>query len=264
MGIMHEPLPIPPSVANQFKDWTATFEYSYGPETSTWRLHRGHKTRYLKVARLGWEPSLAQECDRMYWASSGLPVPKVLDYGKKEGVEWLLTEALPGVVAVRKELMEDPASLVPILAEGLRTFHEAPIQNCPFDFRLDQALAHVRARVDAGLIDPIRDFHPEHEHFTPQEALKELEATVPATEDVVLCHGDYCLPNVLIKAGRVSGYVDLGELGLADRWWDLAVATWSLTWNLGSGWEDLFLETYGIEADPERTRYFRLLYDLTS
>ena len=107
---MHKPLPIPPSVANQFKDWTATFEYSYSAETSTWRLHLGHKTCFLKVARLGWELSLVQECDRMYWASSGLPVPKVLDYGKGEEVEWLLTEALPGVVAVRYEAMKDPAS----------------------------------------------------------------------------------------------------------------------------------------------------------
>lgn len=261
---MHEPLPIPHSVAAQFKDWAVTFEYSYGPETSTWQLNRDQKTRYLKVARLGWEPSLSQECDRMHWASSWLPVPKVLDYGREEGVEWLLTEALPGVVAVQEELMGDPASLVPILAEGLRTFHETPIQNCPFDFRLDQALAHVRARVNAGRVDPINDFHPEHEHFNPQEAFKELEATVPATEDVVLCHGDYCLTNVLIKAGRVSGFVDLGELGLADRWWDLAVATWSLTWNLGPGWEDLFLEAYKIDVDLERIRYFRLLYDLTS
>lgn len=68
----------------------------------------------------------------------------------------------------------------------------------------------------------------------------------------------------MIDAGQVSGYLDLGELGLAYRWWDLAVATWSLTWNLGPGWEDLFLETYGIDADPERSRYFRLLYDLAS
>ncbi|MCZ6486456.1 MAG: aminoglycoside 3'-phosphotransferase [Acidobacteria bacterium] len=261
---MHDPLPIPPLVAAQFKDWRTTFEYSYGPETATWRLRCGGQTRYLKVARLGWEPSLAREHDRMCWAAQWLPVPKALAYGQEEGVEWLLTEALPGVVAVQEELMEDPASLVPTLAEGLRTFHETPIQDCPFDFRLDQALAHIRVRVNTGLVDPTSDFHPEHQHFTPQEALKELEAKMPVSEDVVLCHGDYCLPNVLIKEGRVSGYVDLGELGLADRWWDLAVATWSLTWNLGQGWEDLFLERYRIDADPERIGYFRLLYDLTS
>ena len=45
--------------------------------------------------------------------------------------------------------------------------------------------------------------------------------------------------------GVVTGYVDLGELAVADRWWDLAVATWSLTWDLGPGWEAEFLACYG-------------------
>jgi len=58
--------------------------------------------------------------------------------------------------------------------------------------------------------------------------------------------------------------VDLGELGVADRWWDLAVATWSTTWNLGAGYEDLFLAAYGVERDRERMAYYRLLYDLVS
>ncbi len=260
----HAPLPIPPQVAAQFQDWTATFESSYDPAAATWRLQRDQQTRYLKVAGKGWEPSLAQECDRMRWAASVLPVPKIVDYGIEEGVEWLLTEAMPGLVATHENLMNEPQTLVPILAKGLHTFHEAPIQGCPFDFRLAAALKHIRTQVSTGLVDPVNDFHPEHQHLTPKEALKELETTAPSTEDIVLCHGDYCFPNVLIANGQVSGYIDLGELGLADRWWDLAVATWSVTWNLGPGWEDLFLETYGIEVDQERLRYFRLLYDLTS
>ena len=62
----------------------------------------------------------------------------------------------------------------------------------------------------------------------------------------------------------VSGYVDLGELGVADRWWDISVAAWSVTWNLGPGLEDRFFEAYGIAPDPERIRYYRLLYDVVS
>lgn len=52
------------------------------------------------------------------------------------------------------------------------------------------------------------------------------------------------------------------ELGVADRWWDLAAATWSLGWNLGPGFEEIFLREYGVEPDHERTRFYRLLYPL--
>ncbi len=89
-----------------------------------------------------------------------------------------------------------------------------------------------------------------------------LESTRPDSEDVVVCHGDYCPPNILIREGRAVGYVDLGELGVADRWWDLAVATWSLNWNLGPGFEGLFLREYGAALDSDRMAFYRLMYDL--
>jgi hypothetical protein len=62
--------------------------------------------------------------------------------------------------------------------------------------------------------------------------------------------------------GRWSGHVDLGRLGIADRWADLAIATRSAGWNYGPGWERLLLDAYGVEPDPERTRYYGLLWDL--
>ena len=80
----------------------------------------------------------------------------------------------------------------------------------------------------------------------------------------MVCHGDYCLPNVMISGGEVTGFLDLGELCVADRWRDLAVATWSVSWNLGPGFEDLFLASYGIERDEQAQAFYRLLYDLES
>ncbi|GGM00479.1 hypothetical protein [Nakamurella endophytica] len=50
---------------------------------------------------------------------------------------------------------------------------------------------------------------------------------------------------------------------MADRWADLAVATWSTVWNYGPGHEAAVLEAYGVEPDPVRTAYYRLLWDLT-
>jgi kanamycin kinase len=51
-------------------------------------------------------------------------------------------------------------------------------------------------------------------------------------------------------------------MGIADRWADLAVATWSTTWNYGPGWEQELLAAYGVDPDPVRTDYYRLLWDL--
>ena len=80
----------------------------------------------------------------------------------------------------------------------------------------------------------------------------------------MVCHGDACAPNTLIgDDGRWSGHVDLGALGVGDRWADIAIATWSTQWNYGPGWERALLDAYGIEPDPERTAWYRLLWDMT-
>jgi kanamycin kinase len=192
-------------------------------------------------------------------------VPVVLDVGGDGTFEWLVTAGVDGGPASDRTL-GDVEDVVVALATGLRRFHErAPVSECPFDFCLDAALEHVRRRVALGLVDPVEDFHDEHRHLdTSEAALRQLERLCPTGEDVVVCHGDYCPPNVLLHGGRVVGYVDLGELAVADRWWDLAVATWSTTWTFGPGLEAVFLDGYGVELDPDRQTFYRLLFDVAS
>lgn len=261
---MHEPLPLPEAVRERHAGWSASPAWSLVPECATWRLERGREVRYAKVAIAGRVPSLADERARLAWAASRLPAPELLDAGGDGRVDWMVTAGLPGVDAARTAATVAPEVLVPALAEGLRAFHAVPAAGCPFRFDLETALPLVRARVDAGLIDPQRHLHPEFAHLSPHAMMDALEARRPATEDPVLCHGDYCLPNVLLRDGRVSGYLDLGEMGVADRWWDLAAATWSVTWNLGPGWEGAFLRAYGVPEDADRLAYYRMLYDLAS
>lgn len=256
---------VPDAVRSAHEGWSFALAWSYVDASSVWRLQSpAGESRFLKLLTLRRYPSLAEEADRMRWALARLPVPAVLGRGIEGDVEWLLMSALPGVAAHELKAEREPRELVPILAHGLREFHSVAWSDCPFDFTLDAAVAHVRRRVEDGLIVNDYDFHSEHAAFTPETALAWLEEHRPPTEDLVLCHGDYCLPNVLIEGDRVTGFVDLGELGAADRWWDLSIAAWSVTWNLGPGWEDLFYESYGIEPDEHRIAYYRLLYDLVS
>lgn len=243
--------------------WSAQIVWELNPAVVTWRLvGPGGEARYLKVGARGQELGLAAERDRLAWAAGRLPVPRVLAYGEDAEREWLLTAALPGANAIDERLREDPERLVPLLGGALRAFHAAPAGDCPFDARLDVAVETARRRVIDGLVDVERELRAEHGALTAETALARLDSLRPPDEDAVVCHGDFCLPNVLIDRWRLGGFVDLGKLGLADRWADLAVATWSVTWNLGPGWEDTFLEAYGVRRDARKIAFYRLLYDL--
>ena len=235
--------------------------------STAWRLDEPATRRvaFLKVVQAGHYPAPSQEADRTRWAHTYLPVPAVIDSGTDGAVEWLLTTEVAGIDAKLHPLIADPATLVPALGRGLAAFHAAaPASDCPFVFDARAAIAHVHKRVRDG-IATAADLHPEHAHLTIDAALAELERLAPDSEDLVVCHGDYCFPNVLLDdAGAVTGYIDLGELGVADRWWDVAIGAWSTTWNVGPGWEDVFYEAYGVAPDPRRIAFYRLLYDLAS
>jgi kanamycin kinase len=258
----------PDSIRSAYAAWTWTIAWEWPDLATTWRLEEagpGARVRFMKVLRGGHYPTVPEEAERMTWARNYLPVPEVVSRGSDGSVDWMVTGALEGLDATRHPLRGDPARLVPIVARGLAAFHQvAPVDACPFSFRATTAVAHARRRVRDGIAKP-SDLHPEYADLTLDAALHELERLAPETEDLVVCHGDYCMPNVLLdKTGAITGYVDLGELGVADRWWDVAIGAWSTTWNIGPEWEELFYESYGIEPDEDRIRFYRLLYDLAS
>jgi len=259
-----EPDP-PPELAQLAPGWVPSLAYRLVPGLTTWRLTGPDgAVRFAKVDRAGCYPTLRGEAERMIWAAAYLPVPVVVVLEQRGATSILLTEALPGRDATDPAWRDDLGTLVAALGRGLRAFHEAVGEEwCPFRFDTERALDHVRRRIAVDDIDPA-GFHEEHDHLSPAAALTQLQATVPDEEDLVVCHGDYCPPNVLLSDHTVTGYVDLGELGAADRWWDVAVGGWSTCWNFGPQFEALFYESYGIAPDPARLRFFRLLYDLVS
>ena len=80
------------------------------------------------------------------------------------------------------------------------------------------------------------DWAPEHLELGLEGAIAQIQ-NIPLQDKLVVCHGDACAPNTLITDdGRWSGHVDLGDLGVADRLANRAIATWSTEWNYGPGW----------------------------
>jgi aminoglycoside phosphotransferase len=107
-------------------------------------------------------------------------------------------------------------------------------------------------------LDGVPMFHPSvgWSPLRVAEALGEILRGLHATDATdcpfgarrpghVLVHGDFCLPNVLVQDGRLSGLVDLGGAGLASPEIDLAAGVWTLQYNYGRGLGRAFLEAYG-------------------
>lgn len=58
----------------------------------------------------------------------------------------------------------------------------------------------------------------------------------PPIDRLVVCHEDAWAPNTLTgDDAEWTAHVDLGALGLAHRWADIAVAAMSTEWNYGPG-----------------------------
>jgi kanamycin kinase len=230
----------------------------------TYEVGSGDTRRFVKWAPAGSGIDLTAEAARMRWARPFHPVPEVLGTGKDPGGTWLVTAALPGTRASGRRWRADPATAVVAIGEGLRALHDAlPAADCPFSWASDVRLADARAKVAGGRMRTDL-WHSCHQALGVVRALEQA-ADIPPDDQRVVCHGDTCPPNTMLGPdGRWSGHVDLGLLGVADRWADIAVATWSTQWNYGPGWEGLLLDAYGIAPDPDRTRYYRLLWDLSS
>jgi kanamycin kinase len=215
---------------------------------------------FVKWVPTGCGIDLDQEAVRLAWAAPLTPVPRVVDQGSDAAGSWLVTAALRGDNAVSNRWKADPVTAVAAIGSGLRALHEAlPVESCPFSWSAEDRLADARRRAAVGVLEPQDSVH---QSLGTERALQIL-ADQPTLDQLVVCHGDACAPNTLLtEDGHWSGHVDLGALGVADRWADLAVATWSTEWNYGPGWERQLLDAYGVDPDPDRTGYYRLLWDL--
>ena len=230
---------------------------------STYEVGAGADRCYVKWSPAAKSLDLEAEAARMTWAAPYTPVPRVLAQGADDAGSWLVTAALPGRNAVDDIWIAQPEIAVRSIGEGLRAMHDSlPVGSCPFSWTAEERLEACVEAARGGWEGTGEEWHEEYAHLTLPQALK-LAAGIPPADKLVVCQGDACAPNTLLTDdGRWSGHVDLGCLGVADRWADLAVATWSTEWNYGPGWEQVLLDAYGVARDEERTWYYRLLWDL--
>lgn len=232
---------------------------------SVYRLYGkpGAPDLYLKHGHEALAAEVRGEADKMEWLAAHVAAPAVRHCVQTPADTWLLISALPGKTA-RQIIVEDPESKtasVDALADFLRTIHSIPTNACPFDSRFEDRLELARKRIDAGLVDE-GDFDDERAGWGMERAWNEMQSRLPFTPDPVVTHGDYSLDNLLIEAGTVAGCIDLGRLGIADRYQDLAIM-WNCLGDFDVSLQQRFLARYGeLEPDEGKLQLHLMLDEL--
>lgn len=228
---------------------------------SVHRLHAaGRPTLYLKAGTGAAAEGVADEMARLAWLRDRLPVPTIRHFTWTPDAAWLLTTAMPGRTAYQE--MEDAparrAETVSALAGFLRRVHSLPADECPFNAAHPLRLARARARMAAGEVDE-GDFGDDHRGWSAKRVWEEMIALLPFPPDPAVTHGDFSLDNILMDKGVVTGVVDVGLVGVADRYQDLAILAECLT-EFDEGWDAALFRAYGVDRD-ERKRRFHLCLD---
>ena len=167
----------------------------------------------------------------------------------------MLTRKVPGEDCLDQMYRDDPQRLCDTTAQLLRRLHDtdptgAPVNRTKDLLRLAQK--HFRDQV----YDPSL-FPDNWGYASAEEAWEEIRRNGKYLQADTLLHGDYCLPNIILRDWQFSGFIDLDAAGAGDRHIDLFWGIWSLEFNLKTDrYRQRFIDVYGkadVNEDTLRT-----------
>lgn len=260
------------NLSKQLSDITRNYKFVKDLEgmspARVYKLIGSRDNLYLKMSDekyRGTTYDVEREKDMMLWLQTKLPVPEVLHFEQHEGVHFLLMTEVEGVLGSKDyEQFRDPERMIKIYSDGIKYLHSINTSDCPFDNgvsnrldELDYLLKHKLADVDSSNWEddtPFRD---------PNDLYNFLRAHQPKDE-FVFSHGDFGDSNIFIQNARISGFIDLGRSGKADKWYDIAFCVRSIRNDIGGNQEylDFFFDQLGTEPDWEKINYFILLDEM--
>jgi kanamycin kinase/aminoglycoside 3'-phosphotransferase-3 len=226
--------------------------YKFASETNTY---------FLKV-----EPAsgdLEVEYRNILWLQDKLPVPQVIEWVSDTDFNYLLLSEINGKMLCDDYYLQNPLLAVSILARGIKLLQSVNIENCPINNSLDIKLKDAAENIKLNRVD-MADWESSSNGFSsPQDLLTFLCNNRPKNEELILTHGDYCLPNIFGNNDCLAGFIDIGRAGIADLWQDVALCIRSLWHNFNTKeYDTLLLKQIDIPLNKEKLDYYILLDEL--
>lgn len=260
-------IPLPPALAELVSGYDA--EAHEGGESGgriACYKRPGATSLFLKYGEGRVADDIADEALRLRWLNRRFPSPALRFFLCAEKAAWLLTDAVAGETgdALIEAGVADMATIACEAGQMLRRLHDLAIDDCPFDAGHALRMRAARRNVDLGLVDA-EDFDVAHEGWDVERLWEKLDGLPHPCGAAVVTHGDYSLGNILFADGRATGLIDVGRLGRADPYQDMAIMWSNLGAHGGERGPDMqaaFLRAYGVEDGGDASRIaFHLCLD---
>jgi aminoglycoside 3'-phosphotransferase III len=233
-----------------------------------YKLLGRNENLYLKISDHqyhGTTYDVEREKDIMLWLKGKLPVPEVLHFEQHENSNFLLMREVSGDIGYAYYKKQcDPKKMIRIYGESIKLFQSVSTLGCPFVSDIDYRLNELDYLLQHNLADlDIENWEDDTPFRDPNELFAFLKTHKP-NEELVFSHGDFGDSNIFIVNDQVSGFIDLGRSGKADKWYDIAFCIRSIQHDMGDDKEylDLFFDLLEIEPDWNKIRYYILLDEL--
>lgn len=226
------------------------------PSDRTWLSD----TAAVKAVAFERAAQLDAEAANSAWLGEHVATASPLVRSDGQDLAWLVTARIDGVPAHRPDLHGDVGSLAEVAGQALRKLHALPLDVAPDE--IDRGWDALEAAAEAYVAGGGGEVDEPYQRYTSEQLLELWRQGRPAVEDLVICHGDPALPNMLARQGAFVGWVDLGGVRIADRHLDLAHAHASIHRNLGPEAVYVFYDTYGQDPDLLRLDHYLLAKQL--
>lgn len=249
---------------------TAGLTYTENGIGMSGAIVRMYKDMVLKIQPS--TPWAEREVTILKWLCGRVPAPEVIACSEWEEKTYLLMSRVKGRMACDEFFLDRPEQLTARLAEAMQLLWDVDISDCPIQRDQETELAEARFRVERGLVD-LNNVEPTTfgpgGFKDPEALLHWLECNQPSYEPVS-SHGDFCLPNIFLTETGVSGFIDLGDAGVGDRWRDIALCHRSLRHNMYGKYAskereadaNRLFDALGVKPDAEKLRWYLLLDEL--
>lgn len=223
------------------------------------KITKNNQIYYLKMAKKG---LLTQEFNALKWLNGKLLVPEIVMFDFDDNTEFLITKAIPGEMVCSDYYIKNPDLAIKIIKEAFDNLYNVDISSCPFDVSNNYKLSLVEKNVKDGLVKD-KDLKEEtlKKYGNTKNLLQYLKDN-RFEEELCFSHGDTSLPNIFSLNCKFSGFIDVGECGIADKWFDLAICEKSIRRNLGEKYVSKFYEELNIVPDRKKIDYYLLMMEL--